>query len=131
VSPRVREDSVHPRRLLGASGRPLNFTVSGPFGASMSGSSGLAERTKRVVLWFGIIGAAIPIFWGTLSFVFFNARESVWTDIYWWAVYVTCPPWLMPESALSWLITPLLNGLLYAGLGSLVSWTANNRWRGP
>ena len=27
MSPRVREDSVHPRRLLGASGRPLNFTV--------------------------------------------------------------------------------------------------------
>jgi hypothetical protein len=27
VSPRAREDSVRPRRLGGASGRPLNFTV--------------------------------------------------------------------------------------------------------
>jgi hypothetical protein len=26
-APRVREDSVHPRRQSGASGRPLNFTV--------------------------------------------------------------------------------------------------------
>jgi len=27
VSPRVRKDSMHPRLQLGASGRPLNFTV--------------------------------------------------------------------------------------------------------
>jgi hypothetical protein len=27
VSPRVREESVHPRLQSGASGRPLNFTV--------------------------------------------------------------------------------------------------------
>jgi hypothetical protein len=26
-APRARQDSVHPRRLLGASGRPLDFTV--------------------------------------------------------------------------------------------------------
>jgi hypothetical protein len=29
MSPRVREESVHPRLQLGASGRPLNFTVRG------------------------------------------------------------------------------------------------------
>jgi hypothetical protein len=28
-APRAREDSVRPRRLVGASGRPLNFTVRG------------------------------------------------------------------------------------------------------
>jgi hypothetical protein len=27
-APRVREGSVRPRHLIGASGRPLNFTVS-------------------------------------------------------------------------------------------------------
>jgi hypothetical protein len=27
LAPRAREDSVRPRRLSGASGRPLNFTV--------------------------------------------------------------------------------------------------------
>jgi hypothetical protein len=32
VSPRVREDSVHPRLQSGASGRPLNFTVRGRAG---------------------------------------------------------------------------------------------------
>jgi hypothetical protein len=26
-APRAREDSMRPRRLVGASGRPLNFTV--------------------------------------------------------------------------------------------------------
>jgi len=97
----------------------------------MSDSSGSAKRTRKVVLWFGIIGAAIPIFWGTLSFILFNAHESTWTDFYWRTVYLTCPPWLLPESALSWLMTPMLNSLLYAGLGFLVSRTANNRWRGP
>jgi hypothetical protein len=39
-APRAREDSMRPRRLMGASGRPLNFTVRGqpapilPYGAS-------------------------------------------------------------------------------------------------
>jgi hypothetical protein len=28
-APRARKDTMRPRRLLGASGRPLNFTVGG------------------------------------------------------------------------------------------------------
>ena len=32
VSPRVREDSVHPRLQSGADARPLNFTVRCPYG---------------------------------------------------------------------------------------------------
>jgi hypothetical protein len=75
---------------------------------------------KRIIIW-GLVGCAVPIFWGIVSFIFFNARESMWTDIYWYTVYVSCPPWLLPETRLSWLATPLSNGVLYAGIALLVS----------
>ena len=74
-----------------------------------------------MLLTWAVIGAAVPLFWGALAFALFNARESIWSNIFWWSVYVTCPPWLLPEGALSWLITPLLNGAFYAGLALLVS----------
>jgi len=50
---------------------------------------------------------------------FFTAPESKWTTFYWYMVYITCPPWLLPESRyswLSWVETPLANGMLYAAL---------------
>jgi hypothetical protein len=70
---------------------------------------------RRMVIW-GLVGFAIPILWGIVSFVLFNAKESMWTNIYWYAVYVTCPPWLFTETRISWLVTPMLNGILYAGV---------------
>jgi hypothetical protein len=45
------------------------------------------------------MGAFVPIFWGVVSFIFFNAPESHWTDLYWNVVHVTCPAWLLPETA--------------------------------
>jgi hypothetical protein len=52
VSPRVREDSLHPRLQSGASGRPLNFTV------------------RRLVKAFARLTVAIPIrlLWGIAAF---------------------------------------------------------------
>jgi hypothetical protein len=75
---------------------------------------------KRVLIW-GLVGCVVPMFWGVESFISFNARESTWTDIYWYTVYITCPPWLLPENNWSWLLTPLLNGVLYAGIALLIS----------
>ena len=75
--------------------------------------------TRTIIVW-AIIGAAVPLLWGILGFVLFTMPESVWSDLFWSSVYITCPPWLLPENALSWLITPLANGLLYAGLAFLV-----------
>jgi hypothetical protein len=77
-------------------------------------------RRKRIVIW-GLVGGAVPILWGIVSFIFFNARESIWTDIYWYTVYATCPSWLLPETKLSWLVTPLLNGVFYAGIALSIS----------
>jgi hypothetical protein len=75
---------------------------------------------KRILLVWAIIGAAVPLFWGILGFILFNAPQNIWADIFWYSVYVTCPPWLLPENDLSWLITPLLNGALYSGLALLL-----------
>jgi hypothetical protein len=74
---------------------------------------------KRIVTW-GLVGFAMPILWGIVSFALFNAKESMWTNIYWYAVYVTCPPWLLPETQISWLVTPILNGILYGGVVFLI-----------
>ena len=79
---------------------------------------------KRGIIIVGVIGAAVPVLWGILGFVLFTLPQSFWSDIFWWSVYVTCPPWLLPENSLSWLITPLANGLLYAGLAFAVLSTA-------
>ena len=62
------------------------------------------------------IGFCVPIFWGVLSFVLFNAPQSRWADAYWDAVYVTCPPWLLPESAASWVLTPVANAIIYGAV---------------
>jgi hypothetical protein len=79
------------------------------------------NRRKRAVAIWGLIGCGVPIFWGIVSFVFFNASESIWTTVYWYTVYVTCPSWLLPETKLSWLVTPLLNGVLYGGIALSIS----------
>lgn len=76
-------------------------------------------RIRTIVIW-GLVGCVVTVFWGIVGFIFFAAPQSVWTDIYWYAVYVTCPPWLLPETRLSWLVTPLLNAGLYAGLALAV-----------
>lgn len=75
---------------------------------------------KRIVIWM-VIGAFVPLFWGVVSFITFNAPETHWSDLYWNVVYVTCPPWLLPESNWSMLITPLANAVLYGLVAFLVS----------
>jgi hypothetical protein len=67
---------------------------------------------KRVALWMAL-GAFVPIFWGILGFILFNARQSTWTDLFWNLVYITCPPWLLPENDWSMVVTPLANAALY------------------
>jgi hypothetical protein len=100
-------------------------------------------------LKWAAVGFMVPVFWGVLSFILFNARQSLWTDVYWYLVYVTCPFWLLPESSISWvdlLDTPVLNACLYGSIAMVIvhvrrsltrnisrdtDGTSNNRWRGP
>jgi hypothetical protein len=83
---------------------------------------------KPIIIW-GIVGGLVPIFWGVLGFILFNMKQSIWTDLFWYAVYVTCPSWLLPENGASWLITPLLNGILYAGVAFLILTAVKGRTR--
>jgi hypothetical protein len=71
---------------------------------------------RKVVIRFAILGFAFPLFWGAAGFVFFSTRESIWTNIFWWIVYVTCPFWLLPANMITTIITPFLNAALYGGL---------------
>jgi hypothetical protein len=85
---------------------------------------------KKLVIWWAALGFVIPLLWGVVSFIFFSARESVWTNIYWGAVYVTCPFWLLPTNTFTTVITPFLNGTLYGGLAFLILNARNKRTRG-
>jgi hypothetical protein len=75
---------------------------------------------KRIFIWM-VIGALVPIFWGVVAFINFNARQSKWTDLFWNLVYITCPPWLLPENDWSMVLTPLANAVLYGLVAFLVS----------
>jgi hypothetical protein len=73
-------------------------------------------KSARCVLLAAAVGFCISIVWGVLGFALFTAPNSWWTDAFWDAVYISCPPWLLPENTLSWLLTPVLNAVLYAAL---------------
>jgi hypothetical protein len=75
---------------------------------------------KRVALW-ALVGLLVPVFWTVLGFLLFNARESRWTDLFWGLVYVTCPPWLLPENSWSTVLTLGLDAILYGLIALLVS----------
>ena len=53
-APRAREDSVRPRRLVGASGRPLNFIVS------WTGKSAMQTRSQQFKLATAVPNAGDP-----------------------------------------------------------------------
>lgn len=77
------------------------------------------SRLKRSALRGFIVGALVPIFWGILSFLLFNA-EGWFGDIYWKLVYITCPFWLISgEKAL--VLMPLLNGCTYAYIAVVIA----------
>ena len=100
-------------------------------------------------LKWAAIGFMVPVFWGVLGFILFNARESIWTTLFWILVYITCPPWLVPETSMTpgWVVAPILNACLYGtvavGIVRLhrtfqthntsrdTDGPSNNRWRGP
>jgi hypothetical protein len=78
----------------------------------------MSKNLKFSLVGF-IIGALIPLFWGVLSFLFFNVREGWFSRAYWHAVYITCPFWVIDgEKAL--FLMPVLNGCLYALLAGII-----------
>jgi hypothetical protein len=91
----------------------------GTNGVLRKAKDGRGPSMRRQVIWCAAAGFVIPLFWGFVSFIFFGAKQSVWADVYWLLVYVTCPFWLLPES-LPQIWTPVLNAVLYGGLAALI-----------
>ena len=74
------------------------------------------SHVTRPVLRSAVVGFCVPIFWGVLGFLYFSAPNSAWTDAFWVAVYISCPPWVLPENSYSAVLTPLLNAALYGAV---------------
>jgi hypothetical protein len=62
-----------------------------------------------------IVGFLVPVFWGVLEMILFNAKESVWTQLVSAAEYVTCPFWVLKED-ISGSFSLSFNAALYGSL---------------
>ncbi len=69
-------------------------------------------KTRTLIVGFAI-GALVPLFWGILGFLLFNVPEGLGSRLFWGAVYVTCPFWII-EGNKALVLMPLLNGSAYA-----------------
>src|SRR5271163_1590420 len=82
--------------------------------ASTGRSVSLLRMTmKNTIMISAAIGFCVPIFWGFAGFVLFTAHESMWTNLFWNAVYFTCPFWALPGN-LGMIVMPFLNAALYS-----------------
>ena len=122
---------------------------AGPSTSPLDGPIGNIVSPRAQGLMWAAIGFVVPGFWGVLGFIFFNAPQSSWTDLFWALVYITCPPWLLPETSLApgWVVAPILNACLYGLIAMVIvhirrttqtrnashgtDGPSNNRWRGP
>jgi hypothetical protein len=81
----------------------------------------LAPQMKARHLIFGFaLGASIPLLWGILGMLFFGFPEGLASRIFWDAVYLTCPFWVIQGNK-AYVLMPLLNGLTYALLFAAIA----------
>jgi hypothetical protein len=73
------------------------------------------KRLKKIALGGFILGALVPLFWGVLAFILFNAPEGWFSRAFWDAVYLTCPFWSI-NGGKALVLMPLLNGCMYAAV---------------
>jgi hypothetical protein len=75
---------------------------------------------RRFLVIVGMIGFFVPVFWGVLGLILFNAPEGLFSNVFWNMVYVSCPFWLiLPEQYAFWLIAPL-TATLYMSIYCIV-----------
>jgi len=77
------------------------------------------SRVQQVGIVGFFVGAFVPLFWGVLAFIFFNAPEGWFSRAFWNAVYFTCPFWTM-EGEKALVLMPLLNGFVYAAIAVFI-----------
>jgi hypothetical protein len=72
---------------------------------------------KRYLLSAALIGFFLPMLWGMLALVLFNLRDPLWTRVFWFSVYATCPGWWIPGGTdLALVATPFLNAAAYVAI---------------
>jgi hypothetical protein len=76
------------------------------------------ERKTAWIFAAAVVGALVPPFWIAMGFLLFNLPQSHASDLFWDAVYITCPSWLLPGWSV--LRMCLLNALLYGLIAFLV-----------
>jgi hypothetical protein len=74
---------------------------------------------RNLVIGF-VIGALVLLFWGVLGFLLFNVPEGPLSRLFWDAVYVTCPFWLI-EGSRALVFMPILNGTMYCAIGGMLT----------
>src|SRR5580658_8231674 len=79
----------------------------------------MSKSQWRLTVAAFVLGAFVPLMWGILGFVYFNVPEGVFSRAFWQAVYLTCPSWRI-DGYKSYLLTPLLNGLMYAAIAAIL-----------
>ncbi len=80
-------------------------------------------KARTVIIGF-LIGACIPLFWGIMGLILFNVPEGLGSQIFWSAVYITCPFWVI-EGNKALFLMPLLNGIMYALLFASITSLCN------
>jgi hypothetical protein len=67
-----------------------------------------------------VAGALVPLFWGVLGFLLFNAPEGSLSRLFWGAVYITCPFWVI-EGNKALILMPVLNGSMYCAIAAMLT----------
>jgi hypothetical protein len=95
-------------------------------------SNVMSKSQWRLIVAAFVLGAFVPLMWGILGFVYFNVPEGAFSRAFWQAVYLTCPSWRI-DGYKSYLLTPLLNGLMYAAIAATLilgfNWVRSSRSR--
>jgi ABC-type glycerol-3-phosphate transport system permease component len=68
------------------------------------------RKTRKWIVVAAGSGLLIPVLWFLLE-TRFDAPESAWIELVWWAERITCPFWAGCEK---WLVPAVLNAALYA-----------------
>jgi hypothetical protein len=73
------------------------------------------QRLRRNLIIGFAIGALVPLFWGVLGILLFNIPEGSLSRLFWGAVYLTCPFWVI-EGNKALILMPVLNGTMYCAI---------------
>jgi hypothetical protein len=67
-----------------------------------------------------VVGALVPLLWGVVEFLLFNVPEGSLSRLFWSAVYLTCPFWVI-EGNKALVLMPLLNGIMYCAIVAMLA----------